>query len=279
MRNSKDNDVDFYILASGSKGNCAYIGVDNTKILIDAGLNCKETEKKLNEIGTSLKEIDGIFITHEHLDHIKGLGVISRKYKIPIYTLEETINEILNKKSLGKINKQLTNCIYCGEDFLLNDIRIEPFDLPHDAKRCIGYVIRVNGIKISIATDFGHITEELIKKVRDSNILVIESNYDEYMLRVGKYPRALKERINSDFGHLDNVETGNLIVKIYNKDLDYVFLSHISDENNLPSKAEETVLGILDKHNIEYNKENKLIIDVGSAMSKKLIYTKKRAIS
>ncbi len=267
-------EVEFYSLASGSKGNCTYIATENTKILIDVGLSCRETEKKLKEIEVNIEEIDGIFITHEHIDHIKGVGVLSRKYKIPIYSLEETREEILKKKNQGKIEERLLRCIYVDEKNVINDICIEAFEVPHDAVKTVGYEIKVNDIKICIATDLGHITKDVKNRLTGCDILLIESNYDEYMLQTGKYPRALKERIKSNLGHLSNIEAGRLIVDIVDTKLKYLFLGHISDENNRPSKAEATIFEILDSEGIKYNIKKSFRIDVASSMKEKIVIKK-----
>ncbi len=250
--------INFKPLASSSKGNSTYISTNETSILIDAGLTCKRIIEKLNNINVDISTIDAIFLTHEHSDHTKGIGVISRKYNIPIYATSKTIKYILDSNKLGDIDKRNINIIYPFEKCVINDICLTPFDIPHDASQPVGYLVQANGFNIGVATDFGHATEDIKYYLKNLDILLLESNYDEKMLLNGQYPYHLKRRIKSDVGHLSNIDAGNLLCDIYSKKLKYVFLGHLSDENNSSLVALETVKSILDNNNIKYNIDNEM---------------------
>lgn len=228
-------------IASSSSGNCIYVGGNNTNILIDAGISGKKIELGLKEINLSPNDIDGILVTHEHSDHIKGLGVMSRKYKIPIYATLATWEVLSGTSSLGKIDMSLHNCIIPNEDFEINEFVIHPFNSYHDAIDPVCYTISNGSKKISIATDLGCFDEYIVEKLKDSNVLFLEANHDINMLQVGSYPYFLKRRILSDVGHLSNEMSGKLISNLYNKNLSHIILGHLSKENNYPELAYESV--------------------------------------
>lgn len=228
-------------IASGSSGNCIYVGSDTTHLIIDAGISGKKIELGLNLIGLTTKDLHGILVTHEHSDHVKGLGVVARKYKIPIYTSKDTASAILNSKSVGKIPDGLMQIIDCDKDFFINDIKIHPFKTPHDATDPMCYTLKKGDKKISIATDLGEYNTYIINKLRDSNILFIEANHDINMLQVGSYPYYLKQRILSSKGHLSNDLSAKLICELIHDKLQYVVLGHLSKENNFDELAYETV--------------------------------------
>ncbi len=250
--------IQFKPLASSSKGNSTYIATTETKILIDAGLTCKRIVEKLNNINVDISDIDAIFLTHEHSDHIKGIGVISRKYNIPIFATTKTIKYILDNNKVGEIDRRNINIIYPFEKCVINDICLTPFDIPHDASQPVGYLVQSNGFNIGVATDFGHITEDIKNYLSNLDILLLESNYDEKMLLNGNYPYALKRRIKSEKGHLSNIDAGQLLCSVYSKRLKHVFLGHLSEENNESIVALETVKHILDKNKIKYNEDGEM---------------------
>ncbi len=258
--------IQFKPLASSSKGNSTYIATSETRILIDAGLTCKRIVEKLNNISVNISEIDAIFLTHEHSDHIKGIGVISRKYNIPIFATSKTIKYILDNNKVGEIDKRNINIIYPFEKCVINDICLTPFDIPHDASQPVGYLIQANGFNIGIATDFGHITEDIRHYLSNLDILLLESNYDEKMLQNGSYPYTLKRRIKSDNGHLSNIDAGQLLCEIYSKRLKHVFLGHLSEENNESIVALETVKHILSKNEIKYNEDNEMQLSTATSV-------------
>ena len=207
-------------IASGSSGNCIYVGSDETHILIDAGISNKRIEKGLNEIGVTGNDLDGILITHEHSDHIKGLGVLARKYGTPIYSTKETLEEIGNVKSLGDYPRELFRPICHDVDFYIGDLEIKPFRIDHDAANPVAYRVQNNRRSVAVATDMGHYSK---------------------MLEAGPYPYYLKRRILGDYGHLSNENAGRLLNCILHDNLKHIFLGHLSKENNYEELAYETV--------------------------------------
>ncbi len=258
--------IQFKPLASSSKGNSTYIATNETKILIDAGLTCKRIVEKLENINVNITDIDAIFLTHEHSDHIKGIGVISRKYNIPIFATSKTIKYILDNNKVGEIDKRNINIIYPSEKCVINDICLTPFDIPHDASQPVGYLVQANGFNVGVATDFGHVTEDIKYYLKNIDILLLESNYDEKMLMNGSYPYTLKRRIKSDKGHLSNIDAGQLLCDIYSKRLKYVFLGHLSEENNESIVALETVKHILEKNEIKYNEDDAVQLNIATSI-------------
>jgi len=240
-------------ISSGSSGNCIYVGTEHTHLLIDVGISGKKIESGLNSFGHTAKKIDGILITHEHSDHISGLGVMARRYHIPIYSTRDTIHALKKSSSLGEIDSTLYRIIEPNEDFLINEITIHPFETSHDAIHPVCYTFHSEGKKISIATDLGHYTDYIKEKLAYSNILFIEANHDVKMLEVGSYPYYLKRRIKSDLGHLSNETTSKLICDLYHEAMDYVILGHLSNENNIPDIAYETVKCEIDMYLKEFS--------------------------
>lgn len=240
--------LEFTTIASGSSGNCVYVGTENTKILIDAGLSGIKTEKALKEINISPENLDAIFVTHEHTDHIEGVGVLSRRYNLPIYATEGTWENMSGK--IGEISSKNKNIVYPYENIILNDLCLNPFSIPHDAKQPVAYTIKWNNKKIAIATDMGHITKDIIENLRYCDALILESNHDINMLKNGPYPPQLKTRVLGKFGHICNEISGKLLACIMNNNLKNVFLAHISKENNTPDLAYITVKNILEEFGI-----------------------------
>ncbi len=233
-------------LASGSSGNCIYVGTDNTHVLIDAGISCKRMKAGLESIGVDPCCIDGILITHEHSDHIRGLGVVSRRYSMPIYTTGKTRSIILSSGTTGIIDENLFREITPDADFIIGDLVIHPFNTPHDAVEPVCYTFTGEGKKISVATDLGCYDEYIAGKISNSDILFIEANHDVEMLKNGSYPFYLKKRILGDAGHLSNEMSGKLISEVMHDELKYVILGHLSKENNRPDVAHASVLAVLD---------------------------------
>ncbi len=275
MITSRNNeDLIFVPLSSSSKGNCLFLSYNGTKILIDVGMTCKKVTERLGQIGVELSEIDGIFITHHHGDHIAGLDVIYRKHNIPIYATEKTWQYLIRHNKVKDIKQSHINYIYTYENISLNDIFIKPFNVPHDACCTVGYSIYLKGLdgyKVSIATDFGHVTEEIIDNLQETNLLFLESNHDIEMLENGKYPRDLKDRVLGKRGHISNVTAGELITKIYHKGLEYIFLGHLSEDNNIPLIAYDTVATILESHEIIVNKDLELKVADRTLISETIV--------
>lgn len=228
-------------IASGSNGNCTYVGSDSTNILIDVGVSKKRIKEGLEGIDVDFKDINGILITHEHSDHIKSIGVIARAYSIPIYSTSDTLNEIRNCRSLGDFDEGLLNPVKPDERFAIGDIDIVPHSIWHDAVDPVCYSLFNRDKKISVATDIGNYDDYLVNCLKDSDALLIESNHDLRMLQVGPYPYELKRRVMSDRGHLSNEASGRLIKSLLNEHIKAIFLGHLSKENNYPELAYETV--------------------------------------
>ena len=228
-------------IASGSSGNCIYVGTDATHLLVDVGISGKKTEGGLNSIGQSLKNIDGILVTHEHSDHICGLGVLSRKYHIPIFATRGTIAAIKMSSSVGKIEEDLFVPIKADESFRIKDITVEPMRTSHDAAEPVAYRMRYENKKIAIATDLGTYNEYTVECLKGMDLLFLEANHDVNMLQVGPYPYQLKRRLLGDRGHLSNELSGQLLKRIAHEKLQGVVLGHLSKDNNIPELAYETV--------------------------------------
>ena len=228
-------------IASGSSGNCIFAGSENTSLLVDAGISGKRIEFGLNEIDRTTAEIDGILITHEHSDHIKGLGVVARKYKIPIYATAGTIEAMMQSGSLGKMPEGIFCEICEDEPCMINDILVYPFAVSHDAAQPVGFRLENNGQKIGIATDMGQYDDYIIENLQNLDALLLESNHDVNMLQVGRYPYYLKRRILGSKGHLSNESAGRLLCRLLHDNLKKVLLGHLSQENNYEALAFETV--------------------------------------
>lgn len=228
-------------ITSGSSGNCICVGSDNTTLLIDAGISGKRIECGLNSIDMTTKDVDGILITHEHSDHIKGLGVLARKYGIPIYTTEGTKEAILSNPSVGKISEDLFCCICADYPFCIGDLEVAPFSIYHDAADPLGYRINQGDHSVAVATDLGHYDDYIVKHLQDLDMLLLEANHDVNMLQVGSYPYYLKRRILSDRGHLSNETAGRLLCEVLHDKMKAVLLGHLSQENNYAALAYETV--------------------------------------
>lgn len=242
----------FCSLFSGSSGNSIFIASNETRILIDAGLPGKSIEAALKEISEEPKDIDGIFITHEHSDHIKGVGVLSRKYNIPVYANEKTWESM--QGLIGNI-KDHNIRIIDKKSLNIKDMDIITYNIPHDAASPLGYAVYAGGKKACVATDLGNFTEEVKSNIKDADILLLESNHDVEMLKFGPYPYVLKRRILSDIGHLSNEACGNAIVEIMTEKPKRVILGHLSNTNNYPDLAYQTVINILNDNNIKLDKD------------------------
>jgi Metal-dependent hydrolases of the beta-lactamase superfamily I len=228
-------------IASGSSGNCIYVGSNQTNLLVDAGVSAKRIENGLNGIDIMPDTIQGILITHEHSDHVQGLGILARRYHIPIYATYETARAIQSIKSLGEIPEELFQFIHPNEAFTINDIEIEPFSTSHDASNPVCYTMQSEGNKVGLATDLGKYDDYILNKLDSSEILFIEANHDVNMLMVGKYPYYLKQRILGDRGHLSNETSADLISKLIHPNMKHILLAHLSKENNYEELAYETV--------------------------------------
>lgn len=229
----------FCSLYSGSSGNCLFVSSNNTKILIDCGTSCKKICDGLASINSSIDEIDAILVTHEHSDHVQSLGMVSKKFNIPVYANKETWDAMPKQKE--KISKENILFFENDKDFHIDDLTIHPFSTPHDAANPCGFNIHNGKRKISIATDLGHMDDKIFNNLQGSSFILLESNYDPEILKVSKYPFHLKQRIAGPHGHLSNATAGKTISALMKKDLKEVMLGHLSKENNFPELAYQTV--------------------------------------
>lgn len=228
-------------IASGSSGNCFLVASEETCLLVDAGLSRKKVKEGLETVGYSMEDIDGILATHEHTDHIKGLGVITRRDKTQVYSTKGTLNGIFNTKALGKLDKDYFNLITIGDTFSIGDIEIKPFETFHDVNEPCGYTFKKGSKKAAVITDTGTYNSSIVDELLDVNALLIESNHDLDMLDNGDYPYFLKERIKSNVGHMSNDTCSELLNEILHIDLEGIILGHLSKDNNTPDKALEGV--------------------------------------
>lgn len=233
--------MELFSIASGSSGNCIMVGSDNTKLLVDAGISAKRIEQGLNARSLTCSDISGILITHEHSDHIKGLGVLARKYHIPMYATFRTIQSLKSIGSLGEYDFNLYQSISPDTPFHIGDIQVEANRIWHDAADPVCYHFIQGEKKISIATDLGNYNPYLLEKLSGSDLLLVEANHDVRMLEVGPYPYQLKRRILSDHGHLSNELSGEFILKLLHEQVKGIILGHLSKENNFPDLAYESV--------------------------------------
>jgi phosphoribosyl 1,2-cyclic phosphodiesterase len=245
-------------LSSGSDGNATYIGTSRTNILVDVGLTLKDTIDALQSIDVSPYDLDAILISHEHVDHIRSAGALSRKFDIPVYANQETWKAMQQK--VGDIASHNVRIFYTGMDFYINDINIQSYAVPHDAAEPVGFCFYSGNKKISIVTDLGHTNTSIIKMVQDSDLILLEANHDVHMLQMGPYPWPLKKRIMGKYGHLSNEQAGMALVEMLKDRTMYVLLAHLSQENNLPALAYETVTSILVSNGIKPGKD--VVIDL-----------------
>lgn len=222
--------VKFCSLFSGSSGNCLFFGTENTKILVDAGLSRKDIFNALKQIDQRPDELKGILLTHEHTDHIKGAGILSRTLDIPIYATWGTWQGSL--PFIGKISDKNMICIESNKSFDIDDLSVQPYSIPHDANDPVGYCLIAENKKAVIATDIGKMTKSLLKCFEKSDLLFLESNHDIEMLKIGSYPQQLKLRILGDKGHLCNEIAAKTVAYMVKSGVTRVILGHLSEKNN-----------------------------------------------
>ena len=228
-------------IASGSSGNCIFAGTETTSLLIDAGISGKRIEAGLNEIGCTAREADGILVTHEHADHISGLGVMSRRFGIPIYATKGTREAIVKCKSVGEIPEELFREIEPDREFSIGDITVSPMGVSRDAAMPTAFLLRQGEKSMAVMTDLGMYDSYIIEKLQNLDVLLLEANHDVHMLQVGTYPYYLKQRILGDKGHLSNELSGRLLSEVLHDNFKTVILGHLSKENNYEKLAYETV--------------------------------------
>jgi len=228
-------------IASGSSGNCICVGSDHTHVLIDAGISGKRIETGLNEIDLKAGEMQGILVTHEHIDHIAGLGVLARRYGIPIFATEKTIEAIKNSKSVGKIEEDLFQVIKPGKRFSIGELMIHPISISHDAADPVAYKVVNDDKSLAVITDLGNYNQAIVDELQGLDALLLEANHDIKMLQMGPYPYSLKQRILGDRGHLSNERSGQLLCELLHDHFGTVLLGHLSKENNYEKLAYEAV--------------------------------------
>ncbi len=216
-------------LNSGSNGNCYYIGNNRESVLIDAGIPCRETERRMRRLGLSLSAVKAIFISHEHDDHIRGLEVLSRRYQLPVYISEST-----HRQLPLALEPKLVMRLHPREPVTTGDLTVTPFPKTHDASDPCSFVVSSPTVRIGIFTDLGVVCEQLIHHFRQCHAAFLETNYDEHLLDKGRYPHFLKNRIRGGFGHLSNRQALDLFVRHRPAFMSHLFLSHLSRDNNRP---------------------------------------------
>ena len=228
------------MLASGSRGNSALVASTQTRILLDAGISCRETFKRMKLLGENPHSISAILVTHEHTDHIYGLATLAKKLRIPVFMTAATHHawsramRIVNGE---KIAIEKLERFESGHRFQIGDIEVKPFTIPHDAADPVGFTFRAEGIKVSFATDLGYLPVNVRDHLRGSDILVMESNHDVEMLRGGPYPWQVKQRVASNVGHLSNAKLADFFTGDYDNSAGFVVLAHLSEQNNHPEIA------------------------------------------
>ncbi|MDR1330876.1 MAG: MBL fold metallo-hydrolase [Tannerella sp.] len=233
--------LSFLSLASGSSGNCYYVGTAEYGILIDAGIGLRQIKKTLKDRGVDFDRIEALLVTHDHADHIKTAGILGEKCGLPVYTTARVHDGIDRSRYVGETLHASRRTIAKETPFAIRDLRIEAFEVPHDSFDCVGYEIECDGCRFTIATDVGHISPTVARYLRRARHIVLEANYDEEMLRNGSYPDFLKERVAGDGGHLSNREAADFLALNYTPSWRTVWLCHLSRENNHPELAGRTV--------------------------------------
>ncbi len=259
----------FCSLASGSSGNCYLIKSDNTNLLLDAGISCKAIQAGLESLGISLKDIDGIFITHDHIDHIKGIKTLLKKTSCPLYASRGTLEALVEKISPLPYERLME--AETDEEIGVGDIKATPFDLSHDTEEPKTFAFTKDGAKVCVVTDTGYVSDGIFDNIKDADILALESNHERNILLYGSYPYPLKLRILSDVGHLSNEACAHCLTEVlryrrirkrFSEDSGAlkVFLAHLSKENNTPEQALITVKNALEEEGFILGKDLELMV-------------------
>ncbi|SFJ90254.1 Phosphoribosyl 1,2-cyclic phosphodiesterase [Paenibacillus sp. UNC496MF] len=243
----------FTVLGSGSTGNATIVRGQDATVLVDAGLSLKRLEELMREQGVAGHEIDAVVVTHEHSDHIKGLGAFARKFNVPIYANEATWGAL--ERHVGQIGNEQRVVVETGECVNFGALRATSYAISHDAAEPVGYVFEEDGLKLSLATDLGYVSDKVSRMIEDSDVLVLESNHDVNMLRMGRYPWNIKRRILSDVGHLSNEAAGEALCQLMTDRTKRVYLAHLSLDHNLIDLARMTVNEVLENNGHFFKKD------------------------
>ena len=255
----------FCTLASGSSGNCHVLSDGNQQLLIDAGLSGKQIQRRLLDAGMAPEKLSGILVSHEHSDHIKGAGILSRRFQLPIFANEKTWMAMEEK--IGPVKPEHRRVFDNQKPFTIGDISVTPYSLSHDAADPMGFALESHSFKICLATDMGYVPESLYQVAQNADLLVMESNHDVDMLQVGSYPYYLKRRVLSDHGHLSNESAGYAIVEMIRRNVKSILLAHLSQENNFPELAYSTVTGIMEENGMKPINDVRLNLSTREAIS------------
>jgi len=233
-------------LNSGSNGNCYYVGSNSDAVLVDAGISCREIEKRMSNLDLSMEKVKALFISHEHIDHIRGVSVLSKKYSLPVYITPGTY-----KYAGIRIEKNLHNTFAADVPEQIGELTVLPFSKYHDAHDPFSFVVEHKGIRVGVFTDIGKACHRVIHYFRQCHACFLESNYDEKMLEEGNYPARLKKRIRGGHGHLSNAQALDLFRRYKSPFLSHLLLSHLSEHNNHPDVALELFSGHKGKINVQ----------------------------
>jgi len=262
----------FISFASGSNGNCFFVGNASQGILIDAGIGIRTMKKRLKEIGMDFSDILGVFITHDHFDHIKSVKPLVEKMLVPIYGTKETLSSIAQLQQMGEQFQAGQREIRKEEPMVIGDWRVTAFEVSHDGTDNVGYCVEYKDKVFTLATDLGYVCDNSARYIAEANYLVLEANYDEEMLANGPYPYMLQERIRSNTGHLSNSDAGRFLADNYSEKLEYIYLCHLSHSNNLPELAYCTVSELLSDKGIIIGKDVELVTLERTSPSKLYVF-------
>ena len=256
-------------LFSSSSGNSIYISIGGVRLLVDAGVTASRIEANLREIGADAGSLDAILVTHDHIDHIRGLAVLCRRHGVPVYANEGTWNAILQREP--GFPRRCMRTFYTGENFYIGPLDVHPFPIPHDAAEPVGYTLTCQGLRCAVATDIGHIDQAWLSAVAGAQAVVLESNHDVDMVTQGAYPQRLKRRILGRNGHLCNADCAAALIALAKKGTQAVFLSHLSADNNLPELAYNTVCEALERAGYAVGSDVRVMVSRRESVSDLLI--------
>ena len=245
--------MDILSLRSGGRGNASLVSGGNTKLLVDCGVSGKSVTSALADVVVYPEDISAIAVTHEHIDHIAGIGVMMRRYHIPVWANAATWTAM--ESQVGKIDKSLVNIFDNDSSFEIGEIGVKPFSIPHDAADPVGYSFMCGDEKVAVATDIGELKKDLFEAIRGSKTVLLESNHDVNMLEIGKYPPQLKRRIRGKLGHLSNDDAGRAAEFLVRLGTERIILGHLSEENNYPELARQTVICVLNDAGIKCGRD------------------------